>query len=47
MIILRTKIVSTNPSIHTTLDLKNFDIFVICILSDTFDIIPKCCSVLV
>ncbi len=41
MIILRTKIVNTTPSIQITLDLKNFDILSIWILSDIFDIIPS------
>lgn len=41
VIALRTKIVRTTPSIHTTLDLKNFEILSIWILSDIFDIMPS------
>lgn len=37
----RVNIVKTIPSIHTTLDLKNFDILSICILSDIFETIPS------
>lgn len=41
MIVLRTNIVSATPKIHTTLDLKNFANFSICILSDIFEITLK------
>ena len=41
MIKLRTKIVSTIPNAHTTLDLNIFEILFICILSDIFEIIPS------
>ena len=41
MIVLRTKTVNTIPNTQTTLDLKNLEIFPICILSDIFDTIPR------
>lgn len=40
-IILRTNIVRDNPKNQTTPDLKNFDNFFICILSDIPDTIPR------
>lgn len=41
MIKLRVNTVKTIPSTHTTVDLKNFEILSICILSDIFDTIPS------